>query len=158
MDHANTFNQAAEPAYTFHGDYTRAVDAKGRFNLPFRFRQGGSGPGDEKYVVARGADGSLAIHPHDVWLAIFQRMRQGEPGPKLRANLRAMSLGSKVIEPDAQGRVQVPVEMLGTVGITAKVTVVGMGSYMELWSPESLADRMAGTDGPDAGFMDDFYR
>lgn len=157
MDHANTFNPAAEPAYTFHGDYTRAVDGKGRFNLPFRFRQGGSGPGDEKYVVSRGADAALTIHPHDVWLGIFQRMRQGEPGPRLRANLRAMSLGSKVLEPDAQGRVQVPVEMLASVGITGKVTVVGLGSYMELWSPDVLTEKMAGSEGPDAGFMDAFF-
>ncbi len=158
MDHPTKFTAAAEPPYTFHGDYTRAVDAKGRFNLPFRFRQGGSGPGDEKYVVAKGADGSLAIHPHEAWMAIFQRMREGAPGPKLRANLRAMSLGSKTIEPDAQGRVQVPPELLQSMGITNKVTVVGMGSYMELWSPEQLAATMADSQGPDAGFMDEFYR
>ncbi|MFO7609401.1 MAG: hypothetical protein R6X35_09435 [Candidatus Krumholzibacteriia bacterium] len=153
-----TSQPAASPAYTFHGDYTRAVDAKGRFNLPFRFRQGGSGPGDEKYVVAKGADGSLAIHPHEVWMANFERMRQGEPGPRLRANLRAMSRGSKTIEPDAQGRVQVPPELLASVGIANKITVVGMGGYMELWSPDSLDRTMSGDEGPDAGFMDEFYR
>ena len=157
MDHLKS-TPAAEATYTFHGDYTRAVDAKGRFNLPFRFRQGGSGPGDEKYVVAKGADGSLAIHPHEAWMAIFQRMRQGEAGPRLRANLRAMSRGSKTLEPDAQGRVQVPPELLASVGISGKVTVVGMGGFMELWAPEALDQRMAGDEGPDPGFMDEFYR
>ena len=157
MDH-QTSSPASEPTYTFHGDYTRAVDAKGRFNLPFRFRQGGSGPGDERYVVAKGADGSLAIHPHEAWMAIFQRMRAGEPGPRLRRNLRAMSRGSKVIEPDAQGRVQVPTDLLASVGIDRKVTVVGMGGYMELWSPDALDETTAGDEGPDAGFMDEFYR
>ena len=29
---------------TFHGSYTRAVDAKGRFNLPFRFRRADAAP------------------------------------------------------------------------------------------------------------------
>lgn len=157
MDHP-TSNPAVQPTYTFHGDYTRAVDAKGRFNLPFRFRRGGSGPGDEKYVVSKGADGSLAIHPHEIWMANFERMRQGEPGPRLRANLRAMSRGSKTIEPDAQGRVQVPTDLLASVGITGKVTVVGMGGYMELWSPDALDGATSGDEEPDAGFMDEFYR
>jgi MraZ protein len=157
MDHPHA-NPAGPTAYTFHGDYTRAVDAKGRFNLPFRFRQGGSGPGDEKYVVAKGADGSLAIHPHEIWMEIFERMRSGTPGPRLRANLRAMSLGSKTIEPDAQGRVQVPPELLASVGITNRVTVVGMGGYMELWAPDALARTQTGDEGPDAGFMDEWYR
>jgi MraZ protein len=144
-------------AYTFHGDYTRAVDAKGRFNLPFRFRQGGSAPGEEKYVVSKGTEGTLAVHPHAMWTATFERMRRGEPGPQLRANLRRMSLGSKTVVPDAQGRIQVPTELLESVGITGKVTVVGMGSYMELWSPDALAAATAGDEGPDDGFMDAFY-
>ncbi|MFN2370126.1 MAG: hypothetical protein ABR506_03110, partial [Candidatus Krumholzibacteriia bacterium] len=94
----------------------------------------------------------------EVWMANFERMRQGEPGPRLRANLRAMSRGSKTIEPDAQGRVQVPPELLASVGIANKITVVGMGGYMELWSPDSLDRTMSGDEGPDAGFMDEFYR
>ena len=118
MENPTTSSQAAEATCTFHGDYTRAVDAKGRFNLPFRFRQGGSGPGDEKYVVSRGTEGTLAVHPHAMWLATFEQMRRGEPGPRLRANVRRMSLGSKTVVPDAQGRILVPPELLASVGIT----------------------------------------
>jgi MraZ protein len=134
------------------------VDAKGRFALPFRFRQGGSGPAEEKYVVSRGADGSLSLLPYSVWIANFNRMRQGTPGPELRANLRRMSLASTVVEPDGQGRVAVPVESLAGCGIAKKVTVVGMGSYMELWDPETLARTSPDDKDVDAGFMDDFYR
>jgi MraZ protein len=156
MENANTSTPTAA-SYTFHGDYTRAVDAKGRFNLPFRFRQGGSAPGEEKYVVSRGADGTLAVHPHTMWIAAFERARQGEPGAQLRANLRRMSLGSKTVEPDSQGRVQVPRELLASVGIEDKVTVVGMGSYMELWSPDTLAEATAEDQGPDERFIDEFF-
>ncbi len=144
--------------FTFHGAYTRAVDTKGRFALPFRFRQGGSGPAEEKYVVARGADGSLSLLPYTVWIANFNRMRQGKPGADLRANLRRMSQKSLVLEPDSQGRVAVSPEFLSDCGIAKKVTVVGMGSYMELWDPDTLAQQDAGGDDVDAGFMDEFYR
>jgi MraZ protein len=134
------------------------VDAKGRFALPFRFRQGGSVPGEEKYVVSQGADGSLSLLPYAVWIANFNRMRQGKVGRELRANLRKISLASLVVEPDSQGRVAVPVETLTTCGITKKITVVGLGSYMELWDAESLTELNSGSEEVDSGFMDDFYR
>jgi MraZ protein len=158
MDFDATANANQAPAFTFHGSYTRAVDTKGRFALPFRFRQGGSVPVEEKYVVSQGADGSLSLLPYTVWIENFNRMRQGRPGPELRANMRRMSLASTVVEPDSQGRVAVAAETLARCGITKKVTVVGMGSYMELWDPASLDGLNAGADEVDSGFMDEFYR
>jgi MraZ protein len=158
MDFDTTANENKAPAFTFHGSYTRAVDVKGRFALPFRFRQGGSVPVEEKYLVSQGADGSLSLLPYAVWIANFHRMRQGEAGPALRANMRKMSLASTVVEPDSQGRVAVPVETLAVCGIGKKITVVGMGNYMELWDADVLAQLNAGSDQVDSGFMDEFYR
>ncbi len=113
---------------------------------------------DEKYVVTGGADGSLALQPYSEWIANFNRMRQGKPGPELRRNLRRMSRGSTIVEPDSQGRIAVNPEILGRVGITGKVTVVGMVSYMELWDPTTLEKVEASGEDPDAGFLDEFYR
>jgi len=146
-----------ESVFAFHGSHTRAVDAKGRFNLPFKFLRGGSGPEEAKFVVSKGADGSLSLLPHSVWLANFNRLRQGEPGPELRAYLRRMSTGSKVVEPDSQGRVAVNAEILSEFGITRKITIVGMGNYMELWDPTALAAFNAESEG-DAAFNDEFFR
>ena len=150
--------QPLDATFTFHGSYTRAVDAKGRFALPFRFRQGGSVPAEEKYVISKGADGSLSLLPYSVWIENFNRMRQGQPGPELRANLRRMSLASTVVEPDSQGRVAVSPDTLSVYGITKKIFVVGMGSYMELWDPEVLAKLDSGDGEVDSGFMNGFYR
>jgi MraZ protein len=154
MDFDTTANQQQAPAFTFHGSYTRSVDSKGRFALPFRFRQGGSVPVEEKYMVSQGADGSLSLLPYSVWIENFNRMRQGKPGPELRANMRRMSLASTPVEPDSQGRVAVTAETLAKYGITKKITVVGMGSYMELWAPDSLTQLNNGVDSVDPGFMD----
>jgi MraZ protein len=146
-----------ESAFAFHGSHSRAVDAKGRFNLPFKFLRGGSGPEEEKFVISKGADGSLSLLPHSVWLANFNRLRQGEPGPQLRAYLRRMSTGSTVVEPDSQGRVAVNREILAEFGIDKKVTVVGMGNYMELWDPGTLDAINAQGEG-DGAFNDEFFR
>lgn len=141
-------------AFTFHGSYTRAVDAKGRFSLPFRFRLGAA---DEKYVVSKGPDGNLAVHPHSAWEAAYNRMQRGQPGPELRRNLRRMSMNSRPVEPDAQGRIAVPAELLEAVEIGRKVTVIGVGAYMELWNPERLAASEAAAGDPDAAFSDHFF-
>jgi len=159
MDITAHNNQLPPPAFTFHGQYTRSVDAKGRFNLPFRFRKGGPDTGDERYVVMRGPDGGLTVHPHAVWIEAYNRLRSGPPSPELRRNLRRMSLHSRMVEPDSQGRIAVPVELLGTVGIQKKILVVGVGNYMELWNPESLMDEGdADATALDAGFQDEFFR
>jgi MraZ protein len=158
MDFETTANDNLAPSFTFHGSYIRSVDAKGRFALPFRFRQGGSVPVEEKYVVSQGADGSLSLLPYAVWIANFNRMGQGRSGRELRANKRKMSLASTEVKPDSQGRVAVPVETLATYGISNKITVVGMGNYMELWDAESLAELNSGSEEVDSGFMDEFYR
>ena len=72
--------------------------------------------------------------------------------------MRKMSLASTVVEPDSQGRVAVSVETLAACGISKKITVVGMGNYMELWDADSLAQLNSGSDKVDSGFMDEFYR
>lgn len=149
--------------FTFHGSYTRAVDAKGRFHLPFRFRNQSQGLADEeedreRYMVSPGLDGSVTLTPHAVWMANFNRLRREEPSPEKTRDLRLMSLNSCMVSPDAQGRVAVPLEILQGIGIEKKITVVGMGSHMELWSPEAVLKLGPEGQGPSQGFMHRFYR
>ena len=146
-----------DTAFAFHGSHTRAVDAKGRFNLPFKFLRGGSGPEEDKFVISKGADGSLSLLPHSVWTVNFNRLRQGDPGPKLRAYLRRMSTASTIVEPDSQGRVAVSKGILSDFGIDKKITIVGMGNHMELWDPAALEAMNADVEG-EAAFDDEFFR
>ena len=140
-----------QPSYCFHGAYERAVDAKGRFNLPFRFRRSGEEAGAERYVVMKGPDGQLAVLPEEVFEAAFTRLREGEPSRDKRAVLRKISAGSFVLEPDSQGRVAVPAELLASVGISKRVFVVGMADRMELFDPGAVHDHRLGAGGPRPG-------
>ena len=149
--------------FTFHGSYTRAVDAKGRFHLPFRFRNQSSvgvveEDDREKYMISPGLDGSMTLSPHSVWMENFNRLRREEPSPEKTRDLRLMSLNSKMLAPDAQGRVAVPLEILASIGVEKKITVVGMGPHMELWSPEAVAEFSPENQGPSQEFMTRFYR
>ncbi len=149
--------------FTFHGSYTRAVDAKGRFHLPFRFRNQSQGLAEEeedreRYMVSPGLDGSVTLTPHTVWMANFNRLRREEPSAEKTRDLRLMSLNSGMVAPDAQGRVAVPLEILQGISVKKKITVVGMGSHMELWSPEAVEQLGPEGQGPSQGFMQRFYR
>jgi len=145
-----------QPSYCFHGGYERAVDAKGRFNLPFRLRRSGEEAGTERYVAMKGPDGQLALLPEEVFEAAFSRLREGVPSREKRAVLRKISAGSCVLEPDSQGRVAVPAEMLATVGITKRVFVVGMADRMELFAPDRYANIESALGDTDPTYLDTF--
>jgi len=54
--------------------------------------------------------------------------------------------------------VAVTTELLSTTGIERKISIVGMGNYMELWNPETLDQLDVGSDGLDPQFMNEFFR
>ncbi len=141
---------------TFTGSYERAVDAKGRLSLPFRFRREG---GDEElYYVTPGLDGALTVFPLQEWERVIAELQARGKGREGRARLRRFSAHSYRLVPDGQGRVSVPVELLEKVGITRRVLVVGMGRYMELWAPERFPESIAVTEDPeDEAFLDDVF-
>jgi MraZ protein len=151
--------------YTFGGAATRSVDTKGRFHLPFRFRnKTGGGAVDneerEKYMFSPGLGNSVSLMPHSVWEDNFNRMRSEKPTAEDFKNRRLMSLRSIMVQPDSQGRVTIPPKFLKMLGLGKKVTVVGMGTYMELWEPKVAEEMGLGEDseGLDEDFMHDFYR
>jgi len=148
---------APNPEFCFHGAYERAVDAKGRFNLPFRFRKGGGAAEDEKYVVTPGADGNLSVFPQQEWEATFQRIKRQSSAAQWRARVRQISAKSFDVVPDAQGRVSVPSDLLESVGIARRVKVVGMGHYMELWNPDDFSTGQQDLTESDPEFMDEFF-
>jgi MraZ protein len=150
-----THDDLRGPAFT--GSYERAVDAKGRFNLPFRFRRGGGVTEDEQYVVTKGADGSLSLFPREEWIKAFRKAQKLSKDGAVRAKARKLSAMSRDMSPDAQGRVMVPRELLDLAGIDQRVLVVGMGHYMELWRKETF-DALQGDEVDlDGEFMDEFF-
>lgn len=146
-----------DPTFCFHGSYERAVDAKGRFNLPFRFRRGGGPADDEQYVVTKGPDGNLSLFPREEWEKAFNRIRSQSSSKEWRARVRQISDSSAKLDPDSQGRVMIPAAFLEQAGVARRVKVVGMGHYMELWEPEMFALSQKELEEPDEQFMDDFF-
>lgn len=146
-----------DPRPNFTCSYERAVDGKGRFNLPFRFQRAGTEAGVEKYVASEGPDGLLIVFPIGEWQRMFERVKGDSDSDERRAMVRRLSNGSRILDPDSQGRVMVPTEFLGRAGITNRVLVVGMGHYMELWDPERFQRAQEAAPAPDPEFTNAYY-
>lgn len=112
----------------FLGEYQHALDAKGRFILPARFRDH---LGDEAYVTSE-EDGCLALwrpEEFDVKASeIKERARRGE-----RDVERAFFAGAMEASPDRQGRVAIPTGLRDFAGLERDVVVVGLFDHIEIW-------------------------
>ena len=117
----------------FLGEYNYTIDDKGRLTIPAKFRQ----PLMSGLVVTRGLDRNLAIYPLDEWRKLVQKIDQLPHGdPAARTLRRLIYSGASDAEPDSQGRVNIPAYLLEYSRISKDVTVVGLNTYIELWSPE----------------------
>lgn len=117
----------------FLGEYNYTIDDKGRLIIPAKFRQ----PLMSGLVVTRGLDRNLAIYPLDEWMTLVEKINQLPYGdPAARTLRRLVFSGASDVEPDGQGRVNIPAYLLDYGRISKDVIVAGMNTYIEVWSPE----------------------
>lgn len=120
----------------FLGRYSHTVDDKGRLAVPARFRDELA----EGVVVTRGFDGCLLVYPLATWAPLAEKVSAlsiGDPDVRL---LRRMLFANAVdMQLDRQGRVLVPADLRMHAGIDREAIVVGMHTFIEVWSPERWA-------------------
>lgn len=112
----------------FLGEHQHALDAKGRFILPARFREH---LGEQAYVTSE-ANGCLALwRPEEFEVKaaeIRERARRGE-----RDVERAFFAGAMEASPDRQGRVAIPQGLREFASLERDVVVVGLYDHIEIW-------------------------
>jgi len=113
---------------TVLGAYQHALDSKGRFILPARFREH---LGEEAFVTSE-EDGCLALwRPEEFEVKaseIRDRARRGQ-----RDVERAFFAGAMEASPDRQGRVAIPTGLREFAGLERDVVVVGLYDHIEIW-------------------------
>lgn len=115
----------------FLGQYDRTVDDKGRLAIPGELRNGlGHGA-----VMTRSFDNCLCIYPAAKWESLAQAANDLQDlRPEARIRARALFSGAVPCDFDSHGRVVVPAYLREYAGISGDVTVVGVGSRVEVWS------------------------
>ncbi len=117
----------------FFGAYEYRVDAKGRIPLPPAFREKLAKEGG---VWAAGFDGGIRILPTPVWEKQMDHLAEQQNKKKIREFLRfSYGLSFELII-DGQGRATIPSSLRQQAEINNEAIVVGIGTYIEVWSPK----------------------
>lgn len=115
------------------GEYTHALDAKGRMAIPAKFRDKLSGGA----IITRGLDNCLFVFANKEWEALAQKLIAL---PLAQANSRAftrlMLAGAMDVSLDAQGRILVPDYLRKYAGLKKQAVVAGLYNRIEIWDSE----------------------
>ena len=141
------------------GHYERALDSKGRFNLPFRFRQKDLGKEEEppRFMIFQDRHDVVSLMTTAQYEASLVNARHRGSGQEQRTFLRWLATHSQEVSLDGQGRVAVPQQYLDTIGAKKRVLVLGVGPRMELWEPERYQVTEDAAGDPDDKFFEGFY-
>jgi MraZ protein len=130
----------------FLGRHSHNLDEKGRLALPARFR-------DELrdgVVITRGFDDCLLVYPIAAWTPLAERVSALSIGdPDVRLLRRMLFANAADLLLDRQGRILVPAELRTHAGLEREAVVVGMHTFIEIWSPAgwSAQDELVERDG-----------
>ncbi|MBR1691638.1 MAG: division/cell wall cluster transcriptional repressor MraZ [Lachnospiraceae bacterium] len=121
----------------FMGEYNHTIDAKGRLIVPSKFRES---LGDE-FVVTKGFDGCLYVFDEEEWTALEQKIKTLPlTNKQARQFARFFLAGAASVEVDKQGRILVPGVLREFADLSKDVTLVGVGSRIEIWDKTRYED------------------
>jgi MraZ protein len=131
----------------FMGEFTHAIDDKGRLTIPAKFRE------ELAYgaVLTRGYDKYLLLTTADAFKRIVARAETLSPtDPDHRALLRLTFSGASEAVPDRQGRILVPPYLREYAGIADECVIVGIGNSIEVWSKDGWGQQLQMLNDPNA--------
>ena len=125
---------------TFTGEFRYTIDAKGRVNIPAKFRKALPETSEDTFVVTRGLDKNIMAYSLDKWRSIEEELLKLSPRlPEHRAYKRQATRFASALKFDSQGRVAIPANLLKYAGIRKDVVIIGMIDEIEIWDPDVLA-------------------
>ena len=130
----------------FLGRHGHNLDEKGRLALPARYRE----ELRDGVVITRGFDNCLLVYPMAAWAPLAERVSALSIGdPDVRLLRRMLFANATDLMLDRQGRILVPAELRAHAGLEREAVVVGMHSFIEIWSPDGWAaqDELVERDG-----------
>jgi MraZ protein len=116
------------------GEYEHAIDDKGRFTVPAKFRNRlASG-----MVVTKGIDRCLWLYPIDGWEGLSSKARALPiTNPKAREFRRQVLGGASHSVPDKQGRIILLPRLREYANIDKHAVIIGLDDHCEIWNPET---------------------
>ncbi len=124
---------------TFTGEYAYSLDAKGRVNIPAKFRQVLSEDNDNTFVITQGQDPCVWAYPLTVWQQIENELKQLSSLSAInRTFIRNTVRYASFTTYDKQGRILLSPALIQYAGLSKDVLIIGMVNKIEIWNPETL--------------------
>lgn len=119
----------------FLGQFYHNIDDKGRLTVPVRYRE--DLVPDGAYVM-QGFERSLIVLPSEKYIELSQRVDQMSMTDATARLLRRLVFSTaNRVELDKAGRILLPQFLREFAGLESGSVIVGMGSYFEIWTPDS---------------------
>jgi MraZ protein len=130
----------------FFGETAINLDAKGRLAVPIRYRDSIQEQCGGKLVLTYSAfdSGALYLYPDKEW----ERVRDDVMGlstfnPGHRSLQRKLVGSASAVEPDGNGRIQLPQSLRQVAGLEKRVVLLGIGNRFEVWNETILNQKRA---------------
>jgi MraZ protein len=118
----------------FLGTYAPKLDEKGRIILPAKFRDE-LAPG---VVMTRGQEHCIYVFSADEFEILHEKIRQAPLTSKQARDYQRVFLsGASAETPDKQNRITIPGNLRSYAGLDRDLTVIGVGSRVEIWDSEA---------------------
>ncbi|MFP4012870.1 MAG: division/cell wall cluster transcriptional repressor MraZ [Chitinispirillaceae bacterium] len=132
----------------FRGRYDYSIDAKGRVNIPAKFRKALCPEAEETFVVVRGPSNCLRAYPRDLWDTYESELASRPETPQTVRHKRLLFSILSDSTLDGQGRITLSAAQMKVAGIAKEVTLVGQATYIEIWDTARYEEYL--------GMADDF--
>lgn len=133
-----------------------SVDAKGRVNIPARFREHLSATYGEQ-VVLISKDGCIFVYPAQEWKRKFsERLKKLSTASKeVRRTLRRLYGRAESCEFDRQGRILLPADLRTKTSIEKDAIVAGIENRLEIWDKAKWNEEMGEVKNGESGAADE---
>ena len=123
----------------FVGEFTHALDSKGRVTIPAKWRISG---GDNTYLALPNPSGYITVYPPRMIERLEEKVSEANLSDTEAQSL-LMELFSKAdsFGCDKQGRINLNDKLLEHAGIKKKAVLVGNFSAFAIWSEDQYAKR-----------------
>lgn len=118
----------------FRGQYTHAMDKKGRVSIPVRFRETLRDRYNEQLILSVW-HGCLVAYPFEEWEKLEDNLQQFPRFSTVVKDYKRVFISAAQETPlDSQGRILIPPELRTRAGLQDKVFFVGMTDHFEIWN------------------------
>ena len=113
------------------GKFTHNLDAKNRLFIPAKHRE----QLGDSFVITCNVDKCLSVYSMAEWEKYTAKLSE-LPAIQSREIIRYLCATAAEVQPDAQGRVLIPADLIAYANIQKGAVIVGHLNYAEIWSEE----------------------